>query len=49
LRNPRLKKKAITAEEKIGKVRVEHGKTGCKPTDAAQYLRKAAARGRHGC
>ena len=46
IRNPTLQKKAIAAAGKIGAVEVDHGQTGCKTPDAAQYIKKAAARGR---
>jgi 3-methyladenine DNA glycosylase AlkD len=46
LRNARLEEKALAAAARIGKVTVDHGQTGCKTPDAAQYIRKAAARKR---
>ncbi|MEW6209482.1 MAG: DNA alkylation repair protein [Acidobacteriota bacterium] len=44
LRNARLEKKALAAAARIGRVEVDHGETGCKTPDAADYIRKAAAR-----
>jgi 3-methyladenine DNA glycosylase AlkD len=41
-----LKKEAIAAAGRIGKVEVDHGKTSCKTPDAAAYIRKASAKGR---
>ena len=43
-RNEKLKKKALAAAAKIGKVEVDHGETGCKTPDAAGYIQKVAAR-----
>ncbi len=42
---PALKKEALAAAGRIGKVEVDHGKTSCKTPDAAAYIRKATARG----
>lgn len=39
-RNPALKKKALAAARRIGKVEVDHGETGCKTLDAAAYIEK---------
>jgi 3-methyladenine DNA glycosylase AlkD len=39
-----LKKEAIAAAGRIGKVKVDHGKTSCKTPDAAAYIKKASAR-----
>ena len=39
-----LKKEAIAAAGRIGKVQVDHGKTSCKTPDAAAYIKKATAR-----
>jgi 3-methyladenine DNA glycosylase AlkD len=44
LRNARLEEKALAAAARIGRVEVDHGETGCKTPDAADYIRKAAAR-----
>jgi len=41
-----LKKEAIAAAGRIGKVEVDHGKTSCKTPDAAAYIKKASARSR---
>ena len=43
-RNPALKRKAIAAAKRIGKVDVDHGETGCKTPDAAPYIEKIWAR-----
>ena len=45
-RNPKLEKKALAVAKKIGEVVVDHGETGCKTPDAAEYVRKMAARRR---
>ena len=39
-RNENLEEKALKAAEKIGKVQVNHGETGCKTPDAAEYILK---------
>jgi|SRR5829696_7030149 len=44
IRNPALEKKAIAAAERIGKVEVDHGETGCKTPDAVPYIRQAVER-----
>ena len=44
LRNPVLRKKAIDAARRIGKVEVDHGETGCKTPDAEAYILKAVAK-----
>lgn len=44
IRNPGLEKKAIAAAERIGKVEVDHGETGCKTPDAVPYIRRAVER-----
>ncbi len=44
LRNTALRKEALAAAARIGKVVVDHGETGCKTPDAAAYIRKAEAR-----
>jgi 3-methyladenine DNA glycosylase AlkD len=46
IRNEKLEKKAITIAKRIGKVEVDHGETGCKTPDAAEYIAKALAFGR---
>jgi 3-methyladenine DNA glycosylase AlkD len=43
-RNERLMEKALAAAAKIGKVEVDHGETGCKTPQAAEYIQKMAAR-----
>jgi 3-methyladenine DNA glycosylase AlkD len=43
LRSPGLKKAAIAAAKRIGRVDVDHGETGCKTPDAAMYIQKASA------
>jgi 3-methyladenine DNA glycosylase AlkD len=44
LRSSELQKKAVAAAKRIGKVEVDHGETGCKTPNAADYIRRAAAR-----
>jgi 3-methyladenine DNA glycosylase AlkD len=44
LRNPKLRKKAIAAAKRIGKVEVDHGETSCKTPDAIPYIQRAVAR-----
>ena len=44
IRNPRLEELALAAAARIGKVDVDHGETGCKTPDAAQYIRRTLAR-----
>ena len=41
---PALRKKAIEAAKRIGKVEVDHGETYCKTPDAAPYIVKASKR-----
>jgi 3-methyladenine DNA glycosylase AlkD len=41
---PALRKKAIEAARRIGKVEVDHGETDCKTPDAAPYIEKASKR-----
>lgn len=43
-RNPRLTQKALAAANRIGVVDVDHGETGCKTPDAAEYIAKMLAR-----
>lgn len=43
---PALRKKAIEAAKRIGKVEVDHGETNCKTPDAISYLEKASKRKR---
>lgn len=35
-----LQKQALLAADKIGKIEVDHGETGCKTPDAAEYILK---------
>lgn len=44
LRNAKLRKPALATAARIGKVEVDHGDTGCKTPDAAQYIRRAVKR-----
>jgi hypothetical protein len=41
---PALRKKAIDAARRIGKVEVDHGETSCKTPDAVAYIEKALKR-----
>jgi 3-methyladenine DNA glycosylase AlkD len=41
---PSLKKKAVDAAKRIGKVEVDHGETDCKTPDAVAYIEKASKR-----
>jgi 3-methyladenine DNA glycosylase AlkD len=41
---PALRKKAIEAAKRIGKVEVDHGETSCKTPDAVPYIEKASKR-----
>ena len=41
---PALRKKAIEAATRIGKVDVDHGETSCKTPDAVAYIKKALSR-----
>jgi 3-methyladenine DNA glycosylase AlkD len=43
---PKLRKKAIEAAKRIGKVEVDHGETSCKTPDAAPYIERASNRKR---
>jgi 3-methyladenine DNA glycosylase AlkD len=40
LRNPGLKRRALAAAKRIGKVEVDHGETGCVTPDIAAYVKK---------
>lgn len=44
-----LKTEATAAANRIGKVEVDHGETGCKTPDAAAYIKRAAGRKRTCC
>ncbi len=46
-RNESLQKQALTIAEKIGKVEVDHGQTGCQTPDAAVYILKMAERNKN--
>ncbi len=39
-RNQKLEKLALAAAERIGKVEIDHGETGCKTPDAVAYIKK---------
>ncbi|HLF95433.1 MAG TPA: DNA alkylation repair protein [Planctomycetota bacterium] len=41
---PSLRKKAVEAAKRIGKVEVDHGETSCKTPDAVAYIEKASKR-----
>jgi 3-methyladenine DNA glycosylase AlkD len=41
---PALRRKAIEAAKRIGKVEVDHGETYCKTPDAVPYIEKASKR-----
>jgi 3-methyladenine DNA glycosylase AlkD len=43
---PALRKKAIAAARRIGKVEVDHGETYCQTPDAVPYIEKASKRKR---
>jgi 3-methyladenine DNA glycosylase AlkD len=43
IRNAPLGKLALAAAGRIGKIEVDHGETGCKTPDAAQYIAKTVA------
>jgi 3-methyladenine DNA glycosylase AlkD len=43
-RNEKLKKLALAAAKRIGKVEVDHGETGCKTPEAAAYIQKMWSR-----
>jgi 3-methyladenine DNA glycosylase AlkD len=44
IRNAVLQSEALEAAGKIGKVVVDHGQTGCKTPDAAEYILKTVSR-----
>jgi len=46
LRSPSLQKRALAVAKRIGAVEVDHGETGCNTPDAAEYIQRAAERGR---
>jgi 3-methyladenine DNA glycosylase AlkD len=39
-RSARLEKRALAAAERIGRVEVDHGETGCRTPDARAYIAK---------
>lgn len=43
---PTLRKRAIEAARRIGKVEIDHGETNCKTPDAVPYIEKASKRKR---
>jgi len=43
LRSAKMKRKAIAAAKRIGRVEVDHGQTGCKTPEAVAYIEKADA------
>jgi hypothetical protein len=43
VRNDALRRLAVAAAKRIGKVEVDHGETGCKTPDAAAYIEKTVA------
>ena len=43
---PALRKNAVGAARRIGRVEVDHGETNCKTPDAASYIEKASKRKR---
>lgn len=43
---PSLRKQAIEAARRIGKVEIDHGETNCKTPDAVPYIEKASKRKR---
>ena len=45
-RSPALRKAAIAAAKRIGKVEVDHGETSCKTPDAVPYIEKMWAHSR---
>jgi len=42
--NERVRRKALSAARRIGTVEVDHGQTGCKTPDAAEYIQRMSAR-----
>lgn len=47
-RNASLRRSAIAAAKRIGKVEIDHGDTACKTPDALEYIEKAWARAKAG-
>jgi 3-methyladenine DNA glycosylase AlkD len=48
VRNAALRRKALAAAKRIGKVEVDHGETGCKTPDAATYIARTVAHHKSG-
>jgi 3-methyladenine DNA glycosylase AlkD len=46
MRNLGMRRRALAAAKRIGPVEVDHGETGCKTPDAAEYIERIARRGR---
>ena len=46
IRNPTLEQQALATAARIGRVDVDHGATGCKTPDAADYIRRTLERRR---
>lgn len=46
IRNDALEEQALAAAGRIGKVEVDHGETGCKTPDAAEYIHRTLERQR---
>lgn len=44
LKSAGLEKRALAVARRIGKVEVDHGETGCKTPDAADYIRQVKGR-----
>lgn len=44
LRNPALKRRAVAAAKRIGRVQVDHGETSCKTPDPIAYIAKVERR-----
>ncbi len=44
MRNAALERKVIAAVKRIGRVKVDHGETGCKTPDPIPYIKRAKAR-----
>ena len=43
VRSAPLRKLAVAAAKRIGKVEVDHGDTACKTPDASEYIAKTVA------
>jgi 3-methyladenine DNA glycosylase AlkD len=44
IRNSELERLALAAAQRIGKVEVDHGETGCQTPEAAEYIRRTLQR-----